>query len=110
MFRLVLHTRVNGFSWMTLQLDDLRNIALTPFVVDVFAVLETYIRTGVADFFLRELWIDADFVDDSKYSVTASAQDGFSCGEAGKQDGWIEGQEESVIIIALVLSITICSE
>ena len=32
----------------------------------------------VCVFLLRELWIDADLVDDSKYSVRTSAQDGIS--------------------------------
>ena len=52
-------------------------------------------------FYCVELWIDADLVDDSKYSVRTSAQDGISRVEAGKQDGRLQGQNESVIIVAL---------
>ena len=51
--------------------------------------------------FLMELWSDADFVDISKYSITTSAQDGSYRVQAGRQDGRLEGQDESVIIVAL---------
>ena len=53
------------------------------------------------NFFGGELWIDVDLVDDSTYSVTTSAQDGFSRVQAGKQDGSLEDQDERVITVAL---------
>ena len=56
----------------------------------------------VADvFFLMGLWSDADHVDDSKYSTTTSAQNCFTLVQAGWEDGRLEGQDESGIVVAL---------
>ena len=55
------------------------------------------------------MWIDADLVDDSEYSVTTSAQDCFSRVQPGKPHGLLEGQDESVIIIALDSLTTSCA-
>ena len=51
---------------------------------------------------------DADPVDDSKYSVTTNAQNGFHRVQAGNQDGRIEGQDDSAIIVALESSSAAC--
>ena len=47
------------------------------------------------------VWSDADHVDDSKYSTTTSAQNYFAFVQEGWQDGRLEGQDESVIVVAL---------
>ena len=62
---------------------------------------DMHVRSNVAFFFFGGgLWSDADFVDESKYAIPTSAQHGFPRVQAGKKDGRLESQDESVIIVA----------
>ena len=52
LFHRVLCTRSNGFWWKRLlQFSRLRIVALTLFLIDVFAVLDLHVRSKVADMF-----------------------------------------------------------
>ena len=83
---------------MRLQLYRFGHVALTPCVVDVFAVLETC---------MSEAMLLILFGEELRSSI-ASAQDGFSRVQAGKQDDRLERKRHHYCIGLDSLSDKMC--